>query len=425
MIGSLPFDEEARLAAVRRYDILDTPPDGAFDRITALAARFFHVPIAIVSIVDEDRIWFKSRHGLDAQQIPRDPGLCASAILRYTPYVVPDAQLDPVALTNPLVAGEFGLRFYAAAPLTTVDGYNLGTLCIIDQEPRQLADEEVEALQDFSGLVVGELELRLEARRLTAEQNELRERVLAQKHEADELARVLQASLLPPRLPPIPGLELAACYRPANGVLVGGDFYDVFPLPRRAWGVVLGDVCGKGPEAAGVTAAARYAVRAAAMEHDSPSEVLRVLNEALLIDQKDEPRFCTLLYGRVRHHGKAFQLTLASGGHPLPRVLRRNGSIERVGEFGTLVGCLPEVDFADSTVALKPGDAVVFYTDGLVEAPVGDDMLGMDGLASLLASCAGYSAAAITRRLQEAVFQSGQPQRDDLAILVVKVKEES
>src|SRR6476660_1149134 len=115
--------EAQRLAAVRRYDILDTPPDGAFDRITALAARLFNVPIAIVSIVDHDRIWFKSHHGITAEQIPRDPGLCASAILQGVVWVVENAPEDPRTLSNPLVAGDFGLGFYAGAPLRTREGY--------------------------------------------------------------------------------------------------------------------------------------------------------------------------------------------------------------------------------------------------------------------------------------------------------------
>src|SRR5687767_9179452 len=125
-------DTEAdRLAALRRYDILDTPPDGAFDRITALAARLFDVPIAIVSVVDTDRIWFKSARGLpDVAEIERAPGLCASAILQDQPWVVTDAANDPRTLANPLVAGAFGLRFYVGVPLTTSDGHNLGTLCV-------------------------------------------------------------------------------------------------------------------------------------------------------------------------------------------------------------------------------------------------------------------------------------------------------
>jgi GAF domain-containing protein len=118
--------EAGRLAALRRYDILDTPPDGSFDRITALAADLFSVPIAIISLVDHDRIWFKSHHGLDVAQIDRAPGLCASAILQDGPWILTDARADIRSLTNPLVAGEFGLRFYTGIPLQTQDGFNLG-----------------------------------------------------------------------------------------------------------------------------------------------------------------------------------------------------------------------------------------------------------------------------------------------------------
>jgi len=160
----LPPNEAERLAAVRRYDILDSPPDGAFDRITALAARRLKVPIAIISIVDEDRIWFKSHHGLPVEQIDREPGLCASAILGDAPYLVEDARSDPRSLANPLVAGDFGLRFYAAVPLTTSDGHNLGTLCVIDKEPRSIEDEQIEDLKDLASIVMDQLELGLSSR---------------------------------------------------------------------------------------------------------------------------------------------------------------------------------------------------------------------------------------------------------------------
>ena len=106
------MSEHERLAAVHRYDILDTPPDGAFDRITAVAGRLLKMPVAIVSVVDTDRIWFKSRHGLEGEQIGRDPGLCASCILQEGPWLVNDARRDPRTLANPLVAGEFGAQFY-------------------------------------------------------------------------------------------------------------------------------------------------------------------------------------------------------------------------------------------------------------------------------------------------------------------------
>lgn len=163
-IGSLaPPDEAARLEAVHRYRILDTPHDGAFDRVTVLAARLFSVPIAIVSVVDQDRIWFKSHHGLDVNQIDREPGLCASAILQREPWIIEDARRDSRALSNPLVAGELGLQFYAGIPLTTRDGYNLGTLCIIDREPRTLTHQELATLQDLAAIVMHDLEQRMQS----------------------------------------------------------------------------------------------------------------------------------------------------------------------------------------------------------------------------------------------------------------------
>ncbi|MBW3619741.1 MAG: GAF domain-containing sensor histidine kinase [Actinobacteria bacterium] len=163
-----PPDEQERLAAVRRYDILDTPPDGAFDRISRLAARICGTPISTISVVDEDRIWFKSVHGIDVDEIDRHPGLCASAVLQLGPYVVTDASIDPRTLDNPLVRGELGLRFYAAVPLTTKEGHNLGTLNVIDVEPRELDPAQLASLEDLAAVVIDELELRLAARSTVA-----------------------------------------------------------------------------------------------------------------------------------------------------------------------------------------------------------------------------------------------------------------
>jgi hypothetical protein len=167
LAGAQPFshsDEAARLEAVHRYQILDTPVDGAFDRITALAARLFSVPIAIVSVVDHDRIWFKSHHGLDVTQVDREPGLCASAILQKEPWIIEDARMDSRALANPLVAGELGLQFYAGIPLRTRDGYNLGTLCIIDRHPRTMGHDDLTTLEDLAAIVMHDLEQRRQRR---------------------------------------------------------------------------------------------------------------------------------------------------------------------------------------------------------------------------------------------------------------------
>lgn len=168
MTDSASQREIERLTALHSYEILDTPPDGAFDRITALAARHFHVPVALVSLVDEDRIWFKSRHGLDADQIPRSPGLCASVIFSDEAYVVRNALEDPRTLANPLVAGAMGLRFYAAVPLVTHDGHRLGTMNIIDFVPRDLDAAGLSDLHEFAGLVMDQMDLRLSARKTIA-----------------------------------------------------------------------------------------------------------------------------------------------------------------------------------------------------------------------------------------------------------------
>ena len=157
-------DEDGRMRAVERYQILDTPEDGSFDRIAALAARVFSVPVAIVSVVDHDRIWFKAHHGTDVTQIGRDPGLCASAILQDGPWIIEDAGTDPRTLSNPLVAGEFGLQFYAGVPLRTPEGHNLGTFCILDREPREFTAEDTRTLEDLAAIVMNELDMRLQSR---------------------------------------------------------------------------------------------------------------------------------------------------------------------------------------------------------------------------------------------------------------------
>ena len=157
-------NETVRLERLKLYDILDTPPDGSFDKITSLASKMFNVPIVLITLVDKDRIWFKSHHGLDTNEIGRDDGLCSSAILGKEVYYVENAIEDPRCLANPLVAGEFGLRFYAAAPLQTKDGYNLGTICLIDRAQRYLNKDQLEMLQDLARIVMDQMEVRLEAR---------------------------------------------------------------------------------------------------------------------------------------------------------------------------------------------------------------------------------------------------------------------
>jgi two-component sensor histidine kinase len=163
-----PPNEAQRLSALRRYDILDTPPERTFDRITAMAARLFNVPIAVISLVDESRIWFKSHHGLNVEEISRDPGLCASAILQQEPWILNDARTDERSRANPLVTGDFGLRFYVGIPLRTQDGFNIGMLCVLDQQPHPVSEAQIADLNDLAAIVMDQMELRLSTRRAIA-----------------------------------------------------------------------------------------------------------------------------------------------------------------------------------------------------------------------------------------------------------------
>ena len=159
-----PEIEALRMRAVRRYDILDTPPDGYFNYVTQTAARMMGMPISIVSIVDTDRIWFKSHHGLEVDQVSREPGLCASAIMHEGPWLINNAPLDPRAICNPLEAGKFGLQFYLGIPLETHDGFKLGTLCVLDFQPRTVSQDQIENLESLARVVMDQLELRLTSR---------------------------------------------------------------------------------------------------------------------------------------------------------------------------------------------------------------------------------------------------------------------
>lgn len=243
-------------------------------------------------------------------------------------------------------------------------------------------------------------------------------------HERDRVAGALQETLLPPLLPTIAGIDLAARYRaaPSASTQVGGDFYDVFRAGDR-WAAVIGDVCGAGPEAAAVTGVARYTIRALAATTASPAATLVALNDALSV-QREERRFLTavhLLFDASSPSG--IELTFARAGHPPPVLLRVDGSIDLLDEpQGTLLGVFEDISVEDRTMHLERGDALVLYTDGVVEARDPDGVqYGYQRLQEVVAAAAGRPSAGIARRLEAAVADfTGGDIIDDVAILVLR-----
>lgn len=236
-----------------------------------------------------------------------------------------------------------------------------------------------------------------------------------------EIAHTLQQSLLPPRLPEVPGIELAACYHPAGkGNEVGGDFYDLFETREHHWLILIGDVAGKGPAAAAVTAFARFTARALAMRSDQPSQILSDLNEALLRQYQGD-WLITVLLLRLQL-GDHPRVTVASAGHPPPLLLHPKGDVKTVESANALLGAFPEFQYTDQEIPLSPGESLVLYTDGVTEARRDHELFGEERLAALVATCAGQDARSILRTIEHDVIEYQQDQlRDDLALLVLRV----
>ncbi len=284
---------------------------------------------------------------------------------------------------------------------------SLGIFVIGRPREGALAREAVELAEDLTRRVA----LALDNARLYSEQR--------------QATNALQRSLLPPELPDVPGVELAAGYEAAGeGNEVGGDFYDVFEATPGRWRFAIGDVCGKGPEAAAVTGLTRHALRILAREgHDVPT-VLERLN-ALIVDEGSRARFITLIHGELipaPASGEPAAVSLVCAGHPQPLVLRSSGAVEAVAEPQPLLGVLDGVTFEQNTFRLCAGDVLLCVTDGVTERRSGDRLLDDDdGLRDVLGDCSELNAGSVVARIQRTVREFGSdPPTDDLALLVFR-----
>ena len=247
--------------------------------------------------------------------------------------------------------------------------------------------------------------------------HQVMEELSASRERLAHIARTLQSSLLPPNLPYIPGMDLAASYRAfGDGFEVGGDFYDMFELGSGQWVLVLGDVCGKGSEAAVVTALARHTVRAAAVQHRDPAVILDAVNVAIYRQHPD--RFCTAVCVVIDTNSASLELSL--GGHPQPLLLDGSGTVTKVGIPGRLLGSFPEWIGSNTTINLEHNDSLLFYSDGLTEARLDTELFGDVRLSDVFASTVGLPAWDAANLVEAAVLEHAGALEDDLAMIVLR-----
>ncbi|MGW0809861.1 PP2C family protein-serine/threonine phosphatase [Nonomuraea sp. NPDC002799] len=434
-VSSLPAQvfDPARLAAVRASGLVGSAPEPAFDDLAELAASITGVPRAFITVLDDERSSWKSAIGMGELPVGErhnaaDESPCHLVVATGEPLIVNDARND-VRLAGIAVAEQLGIGAWAGYPIHGDDGQVLGTLCVIDAAPRSWTGAQMKALAILARSVTSEIELRATVRRMASRIQALEDAT----EQSAELARTLQESLLPSTLPIPPGLQTAARYLPAGqGTRVLGDFYDLFAAGPTHWCAVLGDVSGHGVEAAMLTALARYTVRADAPRHISPARVLNQLNHALLAQQASPQRYLTAICAIFRDErddgegdpGPGITGVLTTAGHPSALLRHADGRVEEIRSEGAILGVFSDAGLTSARFTLRPGQTLLFYTDGVTEAhpPARMRLFGEERLCDLLAACDGLDADAIVERISSTVmaFCEHDP-ADDIALLALRV----
>lgn len=340
VVGMSAAQDASRVGVLRSLDLLDTPPEERFDRITRLAQQLFGVGTAGVNLVDRDRQFTKAAVGrLPLGDMPREDSLCTHTVQHDDILEIPDAHADPAWSEHPTVVGDLGLRFYAGVPLRAPTGERVGALCLIDSEPRTLSDGEQELLRGLGDLV---------------------ERELASSADL-EGAREVQRRLLPRHPPRLEGWEVAGASVQMGAV--GGDFYD-WQVVDGALQLMLCDVMGKGMSAALVAAGVRVVARAATPHHTLASTVQRMADD-LAGDLEETGSFVTAFATRVSPDDG--RLEYVDAGHGLAFVLEPGGGFRRLQSAGLPIGALPDETWTPSQEVVAPGECLVVVSDGLLD----------------------------------------------------------
>jgi serine phosphatase RsbU (regulator of sigma subunit) len=400
----------AGLALNGQADRLAAGLKESLGRVATLASAALSTPSASVMFAGtRARPGMSGAPGTDGQQSPFEQLLCADVVGSGDKLIIADTRVDR-RMSPGNLPGPAGLIAWAGVPVRDQDGHVTGVLWVADQVPRQWSVSDVAVLETLAQVTSSDVALRA---------------ALAHSAGRAALAQTLEESLLPPRLPDIPGLQVAARYAAGGtGAEVLGDFCDVFPSVEGTWGMVVGDVCGKGSAAAKGTALARYALRAVARRQTRPSLILADLNQVLLDWPTEDPRFLTAIYAAIRPVRDGAMVRISSAGHPLALVRAANGHVHEFGRPGALLGVLADPELHDSQRLLRAGDSLILFSDGVTEARGGldRDLYGDERLRSLVARLGDLTAAATAEAIQLATLTfSGGRLSDDTVALVMKV----
>ena len=345
--------------------------------------------------------------GVETLQMELQEGPCLQAYRTGQHVAIRDLAQDTTFARFSPAAAQAGLGAVYSFPLR-LDDRQLGALELYAKEPVELSAADLVGAQILADVTAAYL---FNARARQAARDLLRT--------SAELAATLQESLLPPELPVVPGLTVAARFQPGRGgTLVGGDFYDIFPLPGKRWGILMGDVVGHGARAATLAALARYTVRTLAVLQTSPRRVLTGLNDTVLARAEPE-RFLSAVYLTTRKTTDGVEVKLARGGHPAPLLRRVDGTVDPIDAPGRLLGCLPNPGLADVRLLLAPGELLLLYTDGVTEARRANEQFSDTRLRALLAASLGDAQTIVDQVIDAALAHCDGELADDAAVMAI------